>query len=71
MLGHAITTELQLLTARDRKADLAASFGSSRVTGSTREDDNRTASPAPPARNGRGAEGVPRPSSNGGRAAAV
>ena len=46
MLGHAITTELQLLAAREHADDLAASFGPSRVTDSTRGDDDRTASAA-------------------------
>lgn len=46
MLGHAITTELQLLAARDREADLAASFGTLRATDSAREGDDRTASAA-------------------------
>ena len=71
MLGHAITTELQLLAARDREADLAASFGASRATDSAREDDDRTASAALAAGNGRVADGVPCPGANGSRAAAA
>ena len=38
MLGHAITTELQLLAARARAADLAGAFPKSRVEDSARDD---------------------------------
>jgi hypothetical protein len=41
MLGHAITTELQQLAARDRIADLAAVFSAPRVKDSTRDVDVR------------------------------
>jgi hypothetical protein len=39
MLSYAITTELQLLVAKERIADLAASYGASRAVGSARDDD--------------------------------
>jgi hypothetical protein len=42
MLGNAITTELQLLAAKDRVADLAAAFRPSRTTGSVRDGDAPT-----------------------------
>jgi hypothetical protein len=42
MLGHAITTELQQLAARERIADLAAAFPVSRVEDSTRDVEGRT-----------------------------
>jgi hypothetical protein len=39
MLGNAISTELQLLAARDRVTDLAATFRPSRVPDSAREQE--------------------------------
>ena len=62
MLGHAITTELQLLAARDRVADLAAAFSASRVEDSTREHVGRTV---------RAGEEAPCPGSLGRSAAAA
>ncbi len=48
MLGHAITTELQLLAARERAADLAGVFPS-RVPDSTRDEVVRLRGARPPA----------------------
>jgi hypothetical protein len=42
MLGHAITTELQLLAARDRAEELGASFRPSRVPDSARDGGTGT-----------------------------
>jgi hypothetical protein len=42
MLGNAITTELQLLAARDRLTDLAAAFDASREPRTAREPRPRT-----------------------------
>ena len=53
MLGPAITTELQLLEARRRAADLAAAFGSPSVQDSTGGHPVRT-DLAPPELDGRG-----------------
>jgi hypothetical protein len=52
MLGHAITTELQLLEAHRRAADLAAAFGSPSVQDSTGGHPVRT-DLAPPSLDGR------------------
>jgi hypothetical protein len=39
ILGYAITTELQQIVAKERIADLAASYRASQIPRSSRDDD--------------------------------